>query len=230
LYIAVRVRDDYVTGGQPNIAANDRVSFWFDTKYTGDRLNRDRRILSEQGGFPTFRTALDSLVSNLTFVLPAHPGKVTQVTYSTVSPLTPLEQDGLNKIRAMMAYDTSGGAVNGYRLTLKIPFAFLGFESNPEHAYETPVPIGSKESDAAGNLSATASITNAATLGFTALVYDVDDPARPNEVTTQATSQYAAGNPSTFGTLVLEPSALYYGEVHPTYLDKLRKGLQAAGY
>ncbi len=231
LYLAVRVRDDYVTGGQANVAANDRVSFWFDTKYTGDRLNRDRHILSEEGGFPTFRTSLDSLVSNITFVLPAHPGKVKQVTYSTVSPLTPLEQEGLSKVRAVMQYDTDGGnAVNGYRLTLKIPFAFLGFETNPEHAYETPVPIASKEFAAAGNLGATASITNAATLGFTALVYDVDDPARPNEVTVQATSQYQAGNPSTFGTLVLEPSALYYGEVHPTYLDMLRKGLVSAGY
>ncbi|MFI5202423.1 MAG: hypothetical protein ACHQNE_08545 [Candidatus Kapaibacterium sp.] len=231
LYIAVRVRDDYVTGGQPKDAANDRVSFWFDTKYTGDRLNRDRRILSEEGGFPTFRTALDSLVSNITFVVPAHPGKVTQVTYSTVSPLTPLEQEGLSKVRAVMEYDTDGGnAVNGYQLTLKIPFSFLGFETNPEHAYETPVPIASNEPAAPVDLAATASITNAATLGFTALVYDVDDPARPNEVTVQATSHYEAGNPSTFGTLVLEPSALYYGEVHPTYLDMLRKGLVSAGY
>ncbi|HEX5317179.1 MAG TPA: hypothetical protein VFX22_11065 [Candidatus Kapabacteria bacterium] len=228
LYLAVRVRDDYVTGGQPNISANDRVSFWFDTKYTGDRLNRDRRVLSEQGGFPTFRTSLDSLVSNLTFVLPAHPGKVTQITYSTVSPLTPLEQEGLNKVRAVMEYDTGRAVVDGYRLTLKIPFTFFGFESNPEHAYETPVPIGSKEETS--DLASTASISNAATLGFTALIYDVDDPARPNEVTTQATSQYEAGNPSTFGTLVLEPSALYYGEVHPTYLEGLRKELQAAGY
>jgi len=229
LYIAVRVHDDYVIGGQPDIAANDRVSFWFDSKYTGDRLNRDRRILSEEGGFPTFRTSLDSLVSNITFVLPAHPGKVTQVTYSTVTPLTPLEQEGLNKVRAVMEYDTNGGnAVNGYRLTLKIPFSFLGFETNPEHAYETPVPIASKEETS--DLAATASITDAATLGFTALVYDVDDPARPNEVTVQATSHYEAGNPSTFGTLVLEPSALYYGEVHPTYLDMLRKGLVSAGY
>ena len=229
LYITVRVRDDYVTGGHSDIAANDRVSFWFDTKYTGDRLNRDRRILSEQGGFPTFRTALDSLVSNITFVLPAHPGKVTQITYSSVlNPLPAIEEEGLKKVRAVMEYDTANGVVNGYRLTLRIPFTFLGFESNPEHAYETPVPISAKEGSS--EIAATASITDAATLGFTALVYDVDDPARPNEATVQATSKYEAGNPSTFGTLVLEPGALYYGEVHPTYLDMLRKGLQAAGY
>ncbi len=49
----------------------------------------------------------------------------------------------------------------------------------------------------------------AATLGFTALVYDIDDPSHPNEVTIQATSKYEEGNPATFGTLVLEPSGEY---------------------
>ncbi len=228
LYLAVRVRDDYVIGGQPSLEANDRVSFWFDTKYTGDRLNRDRRVLSTQGGFPTFRTELDSLVSNLTFALPAHPGKVTQIAYSTVIALTELQKEGLSQVMARMDYDTAAsGVVNGYRLTLRIPYTFLGFESNPERAYETPVPIFKGEETTAG---ATASITDAATLGFTGIVYDVDDPAHANEVTVQATSKYEAGNPSSFGTLVLEPSALYYGEVHPTYLNELRTAMTAAGY
>ncbi len=228
LYLDIRVRDDYVIGGQPSIEANDRISFWFDTKYTGDRLNRDRRLLSMEGGFPTFRTTLDSLVSNITFALPPHPGKVTQITYSSVAPLTQLQQDGLKRAMALMSYDTGGGVVNGYRLTLRIPFSFLGFETNPERAYETPLQLGSAEDSS--ELPTSASITNAATLGFTALVYDVDDPAHPNEVTIQATSKYEAGNPATFGTLILEPSALDYGEVHPTYLDTLRAGMTSAGY
>lgn len=229
IYISVRVRDDYVVGGQSEAAANDRVSFWFDTKYTGDRLNRDRRVLAEEGGFPVFRTHLDSLVSNITFVLPAHAGPVTNITYSTpANALTALEQQGLSRVRAVMEYDTTNNAVNGYRLTLRIPFSFLGFEVNPEHAYETPVPVSASHEES--STIPTASITNAATLGFTALVYDVDDPAHPNEVTVQATSHYEEGNPSTFGTLVLEPSALYYGEVHPTYLKELRRELMSAGY
>ncbi len=228
LYIAIRVRDDYVIGGQPKIENNDRVSFWFDTKYTGYRLNRDRRLLSMEGGFPTFRTALDSLVSNITFALPAHPGKVTQITYGSLAPLNALQQDGLKNVMALMAYDTDRGVVNGYRLTLRIPFAFLGFETNPEHAYETPVSFASQ--DDSSDMTSNASITNAATLGFTALVYDVDDFAHPNEVTIQGTSKYEEGNPATLGTLVLEPNAQYYGEVHATYLDKLRTSMTGAGY
>jgi hypothetical protein len=30
--------------------------------------------------------------------------------------------------------------------------------------------------------------------------------------------------------MLLEPSSLYYGEVHPTYLDTIRAGLSAAGF
>jgi hypothetical protein len=228
LFLSIRVRDDYVVGGQAKLEANDRVSLWFDTKYTGDRLNRDRRLLSMQGGFPTFRTKLDSLISNITFVLPAHPGKVTQITYSTVNALTSLQQDGLKGVMALMSYDTGRGVVNGYRLTLRIPFAFLGFETNPEHAYETPVQFAVP--DDSSILTTSASITNAATLGFTAIVYDIDDPSHPNEVTTEATSKYEEGNPASFGTLVLEPSAQYYGEVRSTYLDKLKTGMKIAGY
>jgi hypothetical protein len=228
LYLAIRVRDDYVIGGAPNSDANDRVSFWFDTKYTGDRLNRDRRLLSLSGGFPTFRTSIDSLVSNITFALPPHPGKVTQITYSTLNPLDANQQDGLNRVMGLMDYDTERGVVSGYRLTVRIPFSFLGFETNPEHAYETPIPVTASQDTTV--LSSAADISNAATLGFTALVYDIDDPAHPDEVTIQGTSKYEAGNPSSFGTLVLEPRGQYYGEVHPTYLDKLKTGLINAGY
>jgi hypothetical protein len=228
LYLSIRVRDDYVVGGQSKTESNDRVSFWFDTKFTGDRLNRDRRLLSMEGGFPTFRTTLDSLVYNITFGLPAQPGTVKQITYSSLNPLDPVQEEGLKKIVAVMSYDTAKGVVSGYRLTLRIPFEFLGFEANPEHAYETPVRFASQ--DDSDGITSSASITNAATLGFTALVYDIDDPAHPNEVTIQGTSKYEEGNPASFGTLVLEPSGEYYGEVHPTYLDKLRSGLKIAGY
>ncbi|HEY3876610.1 MAG TPA: hypothetical protein VGM92_14130 [Candidatus Kapabacteria bacterium] len=227
LYLSIRVRDDYVIGGQSDLADNDRVSFWFDTKYTGDRLNRDRRVLSMEGGFPTFRTKLDSLVTNITFALPAHPGAVTEIAYSSVDPLTSAQQEGLSQVRAMMAYDTGHSVVTGYRLTLRIPFSFLGFESNPEHAYETPVHFNSEDTS---GVTSSGTINNAATLGCTALVYDVDDASHPNEVTVEATSKFEEGNPSTFGTLVLEPSGISYGEVHPTYLKSLRDAMARAGY
>jgi hypothetical protein len=228
LYLSVRVNDDYVVGGQKRPEANDRLSLWFDTKYTGDRLDRDRRLLSKEGGFPTFRNRLDSLVYNVSFALPAEPGKITEISYSTLTPLTLSEQDGLKNIRAQLTYDTASGVVNGYTIRLRIPFTFLGFETNPAKLYETHAPVINGEEQTTPEQQN--GIGEAATLGFTALVYDIDDPAHPNEVTVEATSKYEQGNPSTFGTLVLEPSSLYYGEVHPTYLDKVRMGLVAAGY
>ncbi|MDP4198740.1 MAG: hypothetical protein Q8922_02095 [Bacteroidota bacterium] len=229
LYLAFRIRDDYVVGGQSKLESNDRISLWFDSKYTGDRLNRDRRLLSKEGGFPTFRTALDSLVTNITFALPSRPGRVNQITYSTLAPLTPVQQEGLKNVLAQMTFDTDRGVVSGYTLSLRIPFTFLNFETNPARFYEKPIPVHGTE-ETGEELATLGGIGDAATLGFTALVSDVDDPAHPNEVTVQATSKYEAGNPSTFGTLVLEPSTLYYGEVHPTYLQELRSGLVSAGY
>ena len=197
---------------------------WFDTRYTGDRLDRDRRLLSIQGGFPTFRNRLDSLVYNISFVLPSQPGKITEISYSTLTPLTLTEQEGLKNVRAQLTYDTANSVVNGYTVRLRIPFTFLGFETNPAKLYEThPAIAGGEQIPEQQN-----GIGEAATLGFTALIYDVDE--RSDEVSVEATSKYEQGNPSTFGTLVLEPSSLYYGEVHPTYLDKVRAGLTAAGY
>ncbi len=231
LYIALRVRDDYVMGGAPRPEANDRVTLWFDTKFTGDRNNRDRRILSNEGGTPTFRDALDSLVHNLTFVLPKSSGRVTQIGQTSPASLTPLEQEGLKGVQAQMSYDTLKGVVNGYGLSVRIPFTFLGFETNPARFYETRGPAGRKTEDQNGPGPAeTSGIGDAATLGFSAVIYDVDDPSHPDEVTVEGTSRYEEGNPSTLGTMVLEPSTLYYGEVHPTYLEELRAGLSLSGY
>ena len=231
LYLAIRVRDDYVMGGVPSAVADDRVSLWFDTKYTGDRNNRDRRILSNEGGAPTFRDQLDSMVKDITFVLPTHPGRVTQIERADSRKLSSMELDGLKNIQGQMRYDTANGVVNGYALSVRIPFSFLGFETNPARFYETHSPAGRRgdEQNTEGN-SEISGIGDAATLGFTAIVYDVDDPTHPNETTVEATSKYEEGNPSTLGTLVLEPSTLYYGEVHPTYLDEVRNRLGASGY
>lgn len=245
IYLSATVRDDYMVGGQPSMQANDRLSVWFDTKYTGDRLNRDRRVLSRQAGFPTFRDQLDSLVTNLTVAIPKQPGRVTQVTYSSIKGLTALQQEGLKNVRAQMTFDTATtganrGLVEGYTLRVKIPFAFLNLETNPAKFYETvrtngrPTTADDAESSAANGTGVRSELLNGtgevATLGFTAILYDVDDPLRATEATAQATSTYREGNPATFGTMLLEPSSLYYGEVHPTYLDRVREGLAAAGY
>jgi hypothetical protein len=234
IYLSASVRDDYMVGGQPSMQANDRLSLWFDTKYTGDRLNRDRRVLSRQAGYPTFRDQLDSLVTNLTVAIPKQPGRVTQVTYSSVKGLTALQQEGLKNVRAQMTFDTNRGLVQGYTLRLKIPFAFLNLETNPAKFYETVATTRDNAEATNGSSARTDELLNGtgevATLGFTAVVYDVDDPQRATESTAQATSTYREGNPATFGTMLLEPSSLYYGEVHPTYLEQVRAGLAAAGY
>jgi len=93
-------------GGASKDDANDRISLWFDTKYTGDRNNRDRRILSNEGGSPEFREQLDSMIHNISFTLPKLPGPVSQATPWMIHPMTNQEEEARKSIRAQMTYDT----------------------------------------------------------------------------------------------------------------------------
>jgi len=221
LYFSITVSDDYVAGNPDKETASDRVSLWFDTQF-----REDRRVLSKQGGFPTFRDQLDSTIYNLTFVLPSAPGKLSKVLYSAERPLTPLQQEALREVKAQMAYDTLNGIVTGYTVRTKIPFAFFGFETNPLQDLDIRRP----SSNGNGGSSETPYGEEHLSMGFTALVYDIDDPSRPQEATIQATSQYKKSDPSSFGTLIFEPQGSFYGEVYPTYMNTLRQELQTAGY
>lgn len=233
LYVSMSINDDYVVGNGATDEANDRITLWFDTQVKGDR-----RVKSKQGGFPTFRNAIDSSVYSITLVVPPAQGKVTKVEYSDLRPLTSIQQEAIKNIKAQMAFDTVNGLVKGYTMRARIPFTFLGFEANPLLSLDLR-PSKTTTSASATNANATASSTNEngtrndddqLSLGFTALVYDVDDPSRPGEVTVQATSEYKKADPSTFGTLIFEPQGLFYGEVTPTYISSLKDAIVKAGY
>ncbi len=229
LYFSISVNDDHIVGNQPKDEANDRVSLWFDT-----RTNADRRVKSKVDGFPTFRNTPDSTIFNLTFVLPAAAGHLTRLLYSSEAPLSADEEEAKKGIKAMMTYDTvDGGRVTGYTLRARIPFAFFGYETNPVNAYERGGPRGEASIDSStqptGGLDRS-ELEDAPSMGFTAIVYDVDDAAHPQEVKSQATSNFKINDPSTLGTLILEPSTKFYGEVWPTYTEVVRSGLTRAGF
>jgi len=62
-------------------------------------------------------------------------------------------------------------------------------------------------------------------------VHDVDNPYRPEETTTISTSQnFESTKPATFGSLVLVPETLHYGESLNIYLGDLRERLEEVGY
>jgi hypothetical protein len=219
LYISLSVNDDYLSGGNNKLESNDRVTLWLDTYLKGERV-----IKSRKGGTLTFRDKLDSFIYSVTIPLAQLPGRIENVSFTSVAPLNSAQLESSKLIRAQYSHDTtSGNRLTGYTLRVRIPWGFLGFESNPVSLYETRAP------QVAGTLETTEK-EESPIFGMTALVNDVDDPNRPTEVTVQATSAFRTGDPSSFGALDLKPSTQFYGRVYSTYLPQLKQALLEAGF
>ena len=66
---------------------------------------------------------------------------------------------------------------------------------------------------------------------YAVVVHDVDNPYRPDETTTIATSQgFESTKPATFGSLVIVPESRHYGESLNIYLGDLKERLEEVGY
>ncbi len=225
MYISLTVRDDQVWGGNQKMEANDRVSLWFDA-WTGS--NR-YVVRSTRGAVPNYRTKTDSSIHNITFALPDVMSKNPRITASSAAVLTDEQQEASKQIRGLVSYDTSGGKVIGYTLKARIPFMFFGFETNPIGAYEERATEGMFD-ESKQQAIVTTTKDDFPRMGFTAIVQDVDNPAHPDELTQQATSDFRADDPTSFGELVLIPAGKFYGSVQPTYLKTLTEELLRAGY
>jgi hypothetical protein len=218
VYVSMSINDDYLAGGNSSLESNDRITFWFDTYLKGDR-----RIKSRKGGTLTFRNTMDSFVYSVTVPLSALPGQLDRITHTSVAPLNSAQRDAANQIKAQFEHDTAGGALTGYTIKVRIPWGFFGFDMNPVSLYETRAPQVAGQSE-------TETREESPVFGFTALIHDIDDPNRPQELTVQGTSQFRTGDPSSFGSLDLKPSTQFYGRVFSTYMEGLKQGLVDAGF
>lgn len=112
------------------------------------------------------------------------------------------QQSAANRVKAVAARIDSG-----YSVKIRLPFQLLGF-SRP------PIEEG-----------------DLAEFGATVVLHDVDNPYRPEETTTIATSQgFESTKPATFGSLVLVPETMHYGESLNIHLGELRERLEEVGY
>src|SRR5205085_1053959 len=109
-------------------------------------------------------------------------------------------------IRATVIRDTADGVVNGYTIKARIPFTYLGFENNPIGAYELHAMEAQFDENSKKKKENVLDHSPYPTIGFTAVVNDLDDPNHPEEITQQATSDFNPQNPLTFGELVLIPN------------------------
>ncbi len=228
IYVSLSVTDDQVWGGDEKPEKNDRVTLWFDA------FNGDNRYFTKpkKGTIPNFRTETDSTIYSVTFSLPAVLSQAPKVSVSSATALSDQQREAINEIRATVTRDTSNGVVSGYTLRARIPFAYLGIESNPINTYETH--MAEAQFDEKNPKKKPGDILlehlDYPTIGFTAVVNDLDDPTHPDEITQQATSDFKPENPSTFGELILIPTGAFYGFVQPTYTKELTGELLEAGY
>ncbi len=229
MYFSISVRDDQVWGGNEKQEHNDRVTLWFDA------FKGDNRYLTKpkKGTIPQFRTETDSTIYSVTFAMPAVLSQTPNLTVSSATNYTEQQREAITEIRATVIRDTADGVVSGYTLKARIPFTYLGYESNPITAYENRL-AESQFGDGTTKKKTIDEVTpdhnDFPIIGFTTVVTDVDDPTHPEEITEQATSDFRSDNPSTFGELMLIPTGTFYGEVYPTYTRVLTDELIKAGY
>jgi hypothetical protein len=95
---------------------------------------------------------------------------------------------------------------DGYSLKFRIPLLLFGFDGPP---------IEEKK------------FTR---FGCTVVVHDIDNQYRPEEETQMATSVFESSQPSTYGSLVLIPQDMWYGEMINIYRDDVLKYLTELGY
>jgi hypothetical protein len=225
IYISLTVHDDQVWGGNQKLEANDRISLWFDS-WTGQ--NR-YFVKSAKGSVPLYRTKTDSSIYNIIFALPEVTSKNPRITASSAAMLSDEQEEASKQIRGLVTYDTLDGKVIGYTLKARVPFMFLGFETNPVGSYEERATEGMFDESKQKAASTTAK-DDFPRMGFTAVVQDIDNPALPDEVTQQATSDFRPDDPTSYGELVLVPTGKFYGSVQPTYLKTLTEELLRVGY
>lgn len=228
IYFSITVNDDQVWGGNDKMESNDRIALWF------DMYNGSNRFLSKgtKNSVTSFRTNADSTIYNIIFSIPDIMSRTPKLTLSSVANLTDAQQESGKLIRGLIERDTAGRVVTGYTLKVRIPFTFLGLETNPITAYESRAAENVFDSKD-GKKKKPHSMRDFSLypkFGFSAVAVDVDDPTLPEEITMQATSDFKPNDPSSYGEMLLIPSGSFYGSVTPTYLNEITDQIQKAGY
>ncbi len=166
-----------------------------------DMSNVGNRFLRKKGKVESFRTKAESSI----FAFTIHPGNFTDrkpsVTTSAVDNLTDAQKQAVTQVKvASTLWD------KGYIVKIRIPFQLLGF---------TGVPVEDGKPTE---------------YGCTVAVHDIDNEFRPDEETVLATSKFENSNPASYGSLMLIPLGLVYGEARNIYVESVTDRLREIGF
>lgn len=200
LYLTITVIDDNVVPDRDEERFSDLVELWFDI--SGFSGLESRFTLPTKDKSLAFREVADSNI----YSLKISPGdflekKAYVKEVKSTDELDNSQRAALNRIRAV-----SSLIADGYVLKLKIPFAIFGYETLPFTDNEL------------------------LEIGFTTVVYDIDNEFRPEEASKIATSAFNPQNPASFGSLLFIPDGQWYGTTHNIYRDDILKYLSELGF
>ncbi|MBS1911937.1 MAG: hypothetical protein JST22_08135 [Bacteroidetes bacterium] len=149
-----------------------------------------------------FRMKTDSNIYAMTIALGDFVDQQPRVRLSSSNNMDEVQRNAAKTIKAVAARTDSG-----YTVKLRIPFLLFGFNGVP---IEDNDPVQ---------------------FGMNVVVHDVDNPYRPEQVTTMTTSQdFDRSKPATFGGIVLLPNTSFYGESTNIFLGDLKERLNEVGY
>lgn len=222
------LRGSYYWGGEGDLALNVRSAFDKDFLYfsifvrddevipvgvkdndtTADRLELWLDMYSLGDRFRVgrrardFRMKTDSNIYALTIALGDFGDQQARVRLSSSNNMDEMQRNAAKSIKAVASKLDSG-----YAVKLRIPFMLFGFNGAPLEDNE-PMQFG-----------------------MNVVVHDVDNPYRPEQVTTMTTSQsFDRLKPATFGSIVLLPNSSFYGESTNVFLGDLKERLNEVGY
>lgn len=165
-----------------------------------DMSSLNNRFIRKKGKVESFRTRAESNI----FAFTIHPGnfaeKKPSVTTSAVDNLTDAQKQAVGMVKvASTLFD------KGYLVKIRVPFQLLGFTGAPiEEGKPTEY-------------------------GCSVLVHDIDNEFRPEEETLLATSKFDSANPASYGSLLLIPVGVVYGEARNIYVESVTERLKEIG-
>lgn len=198
VYFTVQVRDDEVVIQDCDTCIADNVEIWFDVNLPDD--NGDR-FMEQSGNLIKFRNYSEAGIYRFSF----YPGDFIN-TPAFVKIGTNDNMNSFQRIETRNIKAVADLTEEGYIIKFKIPFAVLGFPSNPIKSNDF------------------------LEMGCTIIANDYDNGFRPEEHTQIATSAFIPNNPSTFGSLLIIPQNQWYGESNNIYRQSIIENLKEYGF
>jgi hypothetical protein len=169
---------------------------------TSPQTRKGNRFVERKGDNLKFRKQLERGI----FSFKIFPGdfKTKKAFVKDISTTDKLYEFQKNEISTIKSVSTI--KEGGYVIKFKIPFLLFGFNKPPDTQEEI------------------------FELGCTVVVNDIDNEFRPEELTRLATSELKPTDPSSYGSILLIPSNLWYGSVINVFKDDIVKVLNEYGY